>query len=66
MIENWKTFRDQGKSFDAFLTDLSKAFDSILHSTLIAKLNIYGYDELLLQIMQSCLINRQQKAKVNN
>ena len=66
MIENWKTFRDQGKSFDAFLTDLSKAFDSILHGTLIAKLNIYGYDESLLQIMQSCLINRQQKAKVNN
>ena len=66
MIENWKTFRDQGKSFDAFLTDLSKAFDSILHGTLIAKLNICGYDESLLKIMQSCLINRQRKAKVNN
>ena len=66
MIEKWKAFLDLGKSFGAFLTDLSKVFDSLPHSILIAKLITYGFDESLLQIMQSYLTNKQQGTKVNN
>ena len=65
MIEKWKAFLDQGKSFGAFLTDLSEAFDSLSHDILIAKLNAYGFDESSLQIMQSYEINRQQRTKKN-
>ena len=65
MIEKWKAFLDQGKSFGAFLTDLSETFDSLPHDILIAKLNAYGFDESSLQIMQSYEINRQQRTKKN-
>ena len=38
MIENWKESLDQGSHYGALLTDLSKAFDFIMHDLLIAKL----------------------------
>ena len=42
MIEKWRKNMDKGKSCAALLTDLSKAFDCIVHDFLIAKLEAYG------------------------
>ena len=50
----------------AILTDLSKAFDCILHELLIAKLAAYGFDYQSLRIMESFLSNKQQRTKINN
>ena len=43
MLEKLKKSIDNGKAFDALLTDLSKAFDCLDHELLIAKLNAYGF-----------------------
>ena len=51
---------------EAILTDLSKAFDYILHNLLLAKLVFYGLDYESLRIMESFLSNRQQRTKINN
>ena len=52
--------------FWCFFYDLSKAFDILPHDMFFSKINAYGFDELLLQIMQSNLTNRRQRTTVNS
>ena len=66
MTEKWQKCLDKGGISGAILTDLSKAFDCILHNLLIAKLAVYGFDYQSLRIMESFLSNRQQRTKIHN
>ena len=43
LIEKWKQRVDNGGVFGALMTDLSKAFDCLLHELLIAKLDAFGF-----------------------
>ena len=66
MVENWRQCPDDGGVSGALLTDLSKAFDSIFHDLLIAKLAPYGFDYNSLKMLQSYLSNKKQRTKINN
>ena len=46
MKETIRKPRDNYGVFAAVMTDLCKAFDWISHELLIAKLNVYGFDEI--------------------
>ena len=43
MLEKWKKAVDNGEYVSAFFLDLSKAFDTINHDLLLAKLKAYGF-----------------------
>ena len=66
MFEKWKKCIDQKGSSGALFTDLSKAFDSIAHDLLIAKLRAYGVDTYSLNIINSYLTSRYQRVKINS
>ena len=66
MLENWKrSADDNGKAFDAFLTDLWKPFDSFNYELLIAKPNAYGFNLTALKLILDYLWNRKQQVKIN-
>ena len=45
--------------------DLSKAFDTLNHELLIAKLSAYGFDKSALTIIRDYLTNRWQRTRIN-
>ena len=55
MIETWKTKRNMGHKVGVIYTGLSKAFDSLNHELLIAKLKCYGPDQHVAKFFRSYL-----------
>ena len=49
----------------AILMDLSKAFDTINHELLLAKLNAYGFEKTALKLIKGYLTERWQRTKVD-
>ena len=66
MLEKWRNILDNKGYSGAILMDLSKAFDTINHELLLAKLHAYGFSEQALLILSSYLSNRKQHVKINN
>ena len=65
MTEKWKKCLDSNGECGALLTDLSKAFDCLPHSLLIAKLHAYGFDKTSTEYLKDYLSHRKQKIKIN-
>ena len=51
MTEDWRASLDRREAVAAVAVDLSKAFDSVCHSLLLAKLTAYGFSGRALQLM---------------
>ena len=66
MIEKWKTILNKKLKVGALFMDLSKAFDTLDHSLLLAKLSAYGFDNNSLSFVRSYLTNRIQRCKIEN
>ena len=65
LIENWRNLLDKKGFGGAVLMDLSKAFDTIKHDLLIAKLYAYGFNKESLKLFHSYLSNRWHRTKIN-
>ena len=66
MIEKWKLSLDDHGFAGGILMDLSKAFDTINHQLLLAKLYAYGFSKDALDLIQNYLVDRWQRTKINN
>ena len=63
ILEKWKTAVDNGECVSALFLDLSKAFDTINHDLLLAKLKAYGFSSNALKLMHDYLNNRKQQVQ---
>ena len=66
MIETWKTKLNIVHKVGVNYVDLSKAFDSLNHELLSAKLRWYGLDQNAVEFFKSYLSNCYQCCKINN
>ena len=66
MIEKWKHALDKGKKVGIIFMDLSKAFGTLNHNLLLAKLNAYGLSFNAIKFVQSYLPEGFQRVNVNN
>ena len=65
LIERWKKILDSNGYAGAVLMDLSKAFDTLNHELLIAKLHAYGFGKEALHLINGYLNNRWQRTKID-
>ena len=65
-IEKMRKSLDYGGKGGILFTDLSKAFDCLVHDLLIAKLHAYGFDHLSLKLLFSYLSDRLQRVRINS
>ena len=63
-LETWKNTLDKDKHFVDIFMGLSKAFDTINHVLLIAKMEIYTLSGNVFLLMRSYLKNRSPTAKI--
>ena len=66
MLEKWKASLDKGEYVGVIFMDLSKAFDTINHDLLLAKLKAYGFSHNALAFMLSYLKNRSHRVNINS
>ena len=52
---------DNGIPVDVILLDFAKAFDTVPHRRLLAKLRVYGFDGLILKWIEAFLKDRRQR-----
>ena len=65
LIEKWKKNLDDKGYGGAVLMNLSKAFDTLNHGLLIAKLSAYDFEHDALKLIYSYLTNRWHRTKIN-
>ena len=66
MIEEWKLALDNGNMVGSIAIDLSRAFDSLPHGLLLAKLYAYGVNIESCKLIASYLHNRHHRVKIHD
>ena len=64
-LEKWKKILDDHGYAGVVRMDLSKAFDTINHELLLAKLHAYDFSKVALTLVASYLSDRWQHVKIN-
>ena len=64
LFDNIRTYIDGGNLVGAVFIDLTKAFDTVSHGTLLGKLNEYGITGIENEWLTNYLFNRSQVVNI--
>jgi hypothetical protein len=65
-VEDWIQLIDEGKTVDVCYLDMMKAFDSVPHQRLLAKIHSYGIRGKIMKWIASFLCSRKQTVRLEN
>ena len=65
LFDNIRTYIDGGNLVGAVFIDLTKAFDTVSHGTLLGKLHEYGITGIENEWLTNYLFNRSQVVNIN-
>ena len=66
MTEKWEHTLDKDKKVRTIFMDLCKAFDTVYHNLLLAKLNAYGFSFNAIKSIESYLLERFLRVNINS
>ena len=66
LVEEWKKALDSNLNLSILSTDMSKAFDSLHLLLLLSKLEAYGFEDEIINLLKSYLCNRINRVKIGN
>ena len=66
LVEKWKTTLNKNGYAGVVTLDLSKAFDTINHELLLAKLDAYGFDKSSLKLIKRFRTDRWHRTRINS
>ena len=66
VMDDWTRLLENGGQVDVVYTDLEKAFDKVPHKMLVAKLKQLNLNESITRWIESFLVNRRQRVKIND
>ena len=64
LLEGWREARDKHVFVSIMSTDMSKAFDSLHPPLLLSKLRAYGFQDNVVELLNSYLSNRKNRVKM--
>lgn len=66
VVDEWTKAMESRTPVDVILVDYAKAFDSVVHNKLLAKLEFYGFQGKLLKWIEGFLSNRLMRVMVDS
>ena len=66
ILDEWTKLLESGGQIDVIYTDFEKAFDKVPHKRLISKLKSYGINKNVTDWIESFLLLRKQRVKIND
>ena len=63
-LNNWTLNVDNSMQVDVVYTDIAKAFDTVSHSKLLLKVEVYGFETNLLQWVDKSLFKRPHTMRI--
>ena len=66
LTEDWKHSLDMGQPVCILSTDMSKAFDSMHHNLLMAKLKPYGLTDNSMKLINSYFQDRENRTRIQD